>query len=66
MILKEKGRRECLIIIFQLNMFCGWDVLYLLHQPVFMEGFTKTIEDLNQRGSLSTIQTQNFLKAVCD
>lgn len=33
MILKEKGRRTCLIIICQSDMFCGWDVLYLLHQP---------------------------------
>jgi hypothetical protein len=33
MILKEKGRKACLTITFQLYMFCGWDVLYLLHQP---------------------------------
>lgn len=32
MILKEKRRRACLIIIFKLHMFCGWDVLYLFHQ----------------------------------
>ena len=33
MIMKEKGRRTCLIIICQLNMLCGREVLYLLHQP---------------------------------
>jgi hypothetical protein len=33
---------------------------------IFMEGFTKTTETPNQRGSLSTIQTQNSLNAVCD
>jgi len=31
-----------------------------------MGGFTKTTENLNQRGSLSTIQTQDSLNVVCD
>jgi len=33
---------------------------------ILMGGFTKTTENLNQRGSLSTIQTQNSLKEACD
>jgi hypothetical protein len=33
---------------------------------IFMGGFTKTTENVNQRGSLSTIQTQDSLNAVCD
>jgi hypothetical protein len=33
---------------------------------IFMGRFTKTTENLNQRASLSTIQTQDSLNAVCD
>jgi len=67
MILKEKGRKACLYnhipIIDVLWMRCFVSAAPI---SIFMGGFTKTTENLNQRGSLSTIQTQDSLNVVCD
>jgi hypothetical protein len=67
MILKGKGRKACLITILPLNMLCEMGC-FVSASPssIFMGGFMKTRVNLNQRGSPSTIQTQDSLNAVCD